>query len=85
MAVIAAHQGVLFNQGQCCIAASRCFVQEGIYDTFVARSREIIETIILGDPYDSKTTQGPRIDETQFNKTTRKHKLFKNNKTRTDN
>ncbi|RWS30148.1 retinal dehydrogenase 1-like protein [Leptotrombidium deliense] len=67
-AVIAAHHGVFFNQGQCCIAASRCFVQEGIYDKFVARSREMTKTRVLGDPYDSKTTQGPQIDETQFNK-----------------
>lgn len=32
--------GLFLNQGQCCIAGSRLFVQEKIYDEFVARSVE---------------------------------------------
>jgi acyl-CoA reductase-like NAD-dependent aldehyde dehydrogenase len=31
-----AQLGLFFNNGQCCIASSRVFVQEGIYDKFVA-------------------------------------------------
>jgi aldehyde dehydrogenase (NAD+) len=35
-AVSLAHVGLFLNQGQCCCAGSRVFVQEGIYDKFVA-------------------------------------------------
>ncbi len=34
-AVNAADAGLFPNNGQCCIASSRIFVQEGIYDKFV--------------------------------------------------
>lgn len=33
-AVAQAHLGVFFNQGQCCIAGTRTFVHEDIYDEF---------------------------------------------------
>eukprot|EP00069_Balaena_mysticetus_P012459 bmy_07708T0 len=39
-AVEQAHQGVFFNQGQCCTAGSRIFVEESIYEEFVRRSVE---------------------------------------------
>ncbi|RWS10468.1 retinal dehydrogenase 1-like protein [Dinothrombium tinctorium] len=68
LAVKIAHEAVFINQGQCCIAASRCFVQEGIYDEFVAKSKEIAASRVVGDPYDETTVQGPQIDEEQFNK-----------------
>lgn len=34
-AIAQAEFGLFFNQGQCCIAGSRLFVQSGIYDRFV--------------------------------------------------
>ena len=34
-AIELAHFGLFFNQGQCCIAGSRVFVQDTIYDEFV--------------------------------------------------
>ncbi|KAG1942123.1 retinal dehydrogenase [Pimephales promelas] len=44
LAVEQAHQGVFFNNGQCCTAGSRIFVEEPIYDEFVRRSvRELGE------------------------------------------
>ncbi|RWS00213.1 retinal dehydrogenase 1-like protein, partial [Dinothrombium tinctorium] len=68
LAVKCAHEGVFQGQGQICIAASRCFVQEGIYDRFVAKSRELAAARVIGDPSDEKTLHGPQIDEKQFNK-----------------
>ncbi|RWS00879.1 retinal dehydrogenase 1-like protein, partial [Dinothrombium tinctorium] len=68
LAVKCAHDGVFVFNGQCCMAASRCFVQETIYDEFVAKSRKLAETRVVGDPHDEKTIQGPQIDETQLNK-----------------
>ncbi|XP_066448965.1 retinaldehyde dehydrogenase 3 [Eleutherodactylus coqui] len=67
-AVECAHQGVFFNQGQCCTAASRVFVEESVYPEFVRRSVEYAKRRLLGDPLDPKTQQGPQIDEEQFNK-----------------
>ncbi|XP_036591313.1 aldehyde dehydrogenase family 1 member A3 isoform X2 [Trichosurus vulpecula] len=68
LAVECAHQGVFFNQGQCCTAASRVFVEEQIYPEFVKRSVEYAKKRLVGDPFDVKTEQGPQIDQKQFDK-----------------
>ncbi len=60
--------GLFFNQGQCCCAGSRLFVEEKCYDEFVAKSVELAKQRIVGDPFDEKTTQGPQVDQTQFDK-----------------
>ncbi|XP_036596881.1 retinal dehydrogenase 1-like [Trichosurus vulpecula] len=67
-AVEAAHQGVFFHQGQCCIAASRLFVEESIYDEFVQRSVERAKKYTLGNPLNPGVQQGPQIDKEQYNK-----------------
>ncbi|KAM5293089.1 retinaldehyde dehydrogenase 3 isoform 2-T2 [Ctenodactylus gundi] len=68
LAVECAHQGVFFNQGQCCTAASRVFVEEQVYAEFVKRSVEYARKRPVGDPFDVKTEQGPQIDQKQFDK-----------------
>ncbi|XP_049638650.1 aldehyde dehydrogenase family 1 member A3 isoform X2 [Suncus etruscus] len=68
LAVQCAHQGVFFNQGQCCTAASRVFVEEPVYPEFVRRSVEYAQKRPVGDPFDAKTEQGPQIDQKQFDK-----------------
>ncbi|XP_027377207.1 aldehyde dehydrogenase family 1 member A3 isoform X2 [Bos indicus x Bos taurus] len=68
LAVECAHQGVFFNQGQCCTAASRVFVEEQVYDEFVRRSVEYAKKRPVGDPFDVRTEQGPQIDQKQFDK-----------------
>jgi len=67
-AVQMAHFGLFFNQGQCCCAGSRVFVEEAIYDDFVEKSVELAKSKIVGNPYDPNTTQGPQIDEEQMTK-----------------
>uniref|UniRef100_A0A0K0DR31 aldehyde dehydrogenase (NAD(+)) n=1 Tax=Angiostrongylus cantonensis TaxID=6313 RepID=A0A0K0DR31_ANGCA len=66
-----AHHGLFFNQGQCCCAGSRVFVEGKIYDEFVERAKALAEDRVLGDPFDFKTEQGPQIDGTQLNIITR--------------
>ncbi|MEE6526036.1 hypothetical protein FKM82_026416, partial [Ascaphus truei] len=68
LAVECVHQGVFFNQGQCCTAASRVFVEEQVYPEFVRRSVEHAKRRLVGDPFDPKTEQGPQIDQEQFDK-----------------
>nr|XP_058912248.1 retinal dehydrogenase 2 isoform X2 [Kogia breviceps] len=67
-AVEQAHQGVFFNQGQCCTAGSRIFVEESIYEEFVRRSVERAKRRIVGSPFDPTTEQGPQIDKKQYNR-----------------
>ena len=63
-----AHAGIFFNQGQSCVAGSRVYVEEKIYDEFVARSAERARERKVGDPLDMKTEQGPQVDQTQFDR-----------------
>jgi len=65
-AVGKACDGVFFNSGQVCSAASRTFVQSGIYDEFVAKVRERAQKRVVGCPWDPKTEQGPIINERQY-------------------
>lgn len=58
--------GLFFNHGQCCCAGSRIFVQENIYDEFVAKSVEAAKNIKVGDPFAADTDQGPQVDDNQL-------------------
>src|SRR5688572_29272718 len=40
-AIAGAHFGLYFNQGQCCCAGSRLFVEEKVHDEFVDRIQSI--------------------------------------------
>ncbi|KAM4597309.1 retinaldehyde dehydrogenase 3 isoform 1-T1 [Fundulus diaphanus] len=68
LAVEEIQKGAFYNQGQCCTAASRVFVQEKIYEEFVRRSIESAKKIVIGDPLDPQTTHGPQIDQQHFDK-----------------
>lgn len=59
--------GLFFNQGQCCCAGTRIFVEEKIYDEFVERSTEKAKARKVGNPFD-QVDQGPQIDGDQFDK-----------------
>ena len=67
-AVDGAYIGLYLNQGQCCCAGSRLFVEEKIHDQFVERLVEKSKIRRLGDPFDPQTEQGPQIDKNQFDK-----------------
>ncbi|XP_063050588.1 aldehyde dehydrogenase 1A1-like [Engraulis encrasicolus] len=67
-AVQQAHHGLFFNQGQCCLAGSRVFVEEPVYEEFVCRSVELAQRMVLGNPLDLHVEQGPQIDKKQFDK-----------------
>jgi aldehyde dehydrogenase (NAD+) len=67
-AIEGSHQALFFNQGQCCCAGSRLFVEEKCYDEFVEKSVARAKRRTVGDPFDKKTEQGPQVDSDQFNK-----------------
>ncbi|TVU08024.1 hypothetical protein EJB05_41408 [Eragrostis curvula] len=75
MAVELAVSANLFNKGEACIAASRVYVQEGIYDKFENKLAERMKSWIVGDPFsDPRVSQGPQacastptlVDKTQY-------------------
>ncbi len=67
-AAAGAHFGLYFNQGQCCCAGSRLFVEDKVHDKFVDKLAAMNEKRKLGDPLDPTTEQGPQVDKAQFDK-----------------
>jgi len=64
-AVEGAYFGLFFNQGQCCCAGSRLFVEEKIHDQFVEKILKKAKSQKVGDPFDPETTQGPQVSQEQ--------------------
>jgi aldehyde dehydrogenase (NAD+) len=67
-AIEGSHFALFFNQGQCCCAGSRLFVERKAYDEFVERSVSRAKRRTVGDPFDPATEQGPQVDDAQFQK-----------------
>jgi len=51
------------NQGEICLCGSRIFVQEGIYDKFIASFVESTKKLVVGDPSNPKTQFGALVSE----------------------
>ena len=49
------------NQGEICLAGSRLFVEESIFDTFVERFVAGARRLVVGDPLEENTDQGALI------------------------
>lgn len=54
-------------QGQKCSAASRVLVEEAVYDDLVARLKDAGEKLVMGDPTDKNTYNGPVINKSSYN------------------
>ncbi|QVL29865.1 aldehyde dehydrogenase family protein [Telmatocola sphagniphila] len=67
-AVDGAYFALFFNQGQCCCAGSRLFVEEKIHDEFVEKLVAKARKQKVGDPFETDTTQGPQVSEEQMNR-----------------
>jgi aldehyde dehydrogenase (NAD+) len=67
-AIEGAHFALFFNQGQCCCAGSRLFVEAKAYDEFVEKSVARAKKRKVGDPFDPASEQGPQVDDVQFEK-----------------
>src|SRR6202140_649696 len=67
-AIEGSHFALFFNQGQCCCAGWRFFVEAMVYDEFVERSAARAKKRTVGNPFDKNTEQGPQVDQEQFTK-----------------
>jgi aldehyde dehydrogenase (NAD+) len=59
---------IWFNQGQVCCAGSRLLVQENIADKMIAKLRERMEKLRLGDPLDKAVDIGAIVSPAQLEK-----------------
>jgi hypothetical protein len=57
--------GIFYNTGQDCTAGSRVYVQESIYDKFVALLVEKAKQLKIGDGFDEANGGGPVVSKTQ--------------------
>jgi gamma-glutamyl-gamma-aminobutyraldehyde dehydrogenase/4-guanidinobutyraldehyde dehydrogenase/NAD-dependent aldehyde dehydrogenase len=64
-AAAAAAEGIFFNSGQVCIAASRLLVEEKIHDQFLERVIAQAQAFQPGDPLDPQTLMGAMVDQNQ--------------------
>ncbi len=67
-AVEGSYFGLFFNQGQCCCAGSRVFVEQSIHQKFVEKMVAKAKGRKVGDPLDASTEQGPQVSEEQYEK-----------------
>ncbi|CAM0881550.1 unnamed protein product [Alopecurus aequalis] len=68
MAVNLVNMATYTNKGEICVAGSRIYVQEGIYDAFVKKSVELAKKSVVGDPFNPNVHQGPQVDKDQYEK-----------------
>lgn len=64
--VAATHQSIFFNSGQVCSAGSRLYVQRGLYQATLDALTQSLQEVVLGDPLNPDTTQGPQISALQL-------------------
>ncbi|UKZ81532.1 hypothetical protein TrVFT333_009304 [Trichoderma virens FT-333] len=64
------HSGIMDNMGQVCTSTSRIYVQDTIYDEFLAKFTEKTKEAAtkIGDPFHEDTYQGPQVSKAQFDK-----------------
>lgn len=60
--------GIFNNHGQSCNAGSRILVQEDVFDEFMALFIAETKKLVVGDPFNEDTFQGPQISKLQFDK-----------------
>ncbi|TCT03354.1 aldehyde dehydrogenase [Paralcaligenes ureilyticus] len=60
--------GIFSNQGEVCIAGSRLYVQESIYDVFMNKVTACARRMHPGNPLDPKSNMGAMVDERQMRK-----------------
>ncbi|MFN5846176.1 MAG: aldehyde dehydrogenase family protein [Flavobacteriia bacterium] len=69
--------GIFFNQGHVCCAGSRLFVQENVADRVIAKLKQRMESLYVGDPLDKNTDIGAINSKEQLDTITKYIKIGK--------
>ena len=59
------------NAGQTCVCANRFYVQDGIYDAFVAKFSAKVRALKVGNGFEDGVAQGPLIEDAAVDKVRR--------------
>jgi succinate-semialdehyde dehydrogenase / glutarate-semialdehyde dehydrogenase len=59
------------NAGQTCVCANRFYVQEGVYDQFVAKFTAKVKAMKVGNGFEDGVMQGPLIEDAAIEKVKR--------------
>lgn len=60
----------LFNHGQCCVAGTRLYVEDSIFDKFTEAVAHAASQVKIGPGLDPATQLGPLVSQEQFDKVT---------------
>ena len=69
-AVAGAANAIFFNHGQCCVAGSRLYVQQGRFDEVIEGVSQIAKSIKLGPGMNPDTQMGPLVSDEQLRRVT---------------
>ncbi len=69
-AIVGSANAIFFNQGECCVAGSRLYVEEPVYDQVVEGVAAQAHSIKIGNGLDPSTTMGPLVSREQFERVT---------------
>ncbi len=69
-AVPGAASAIFFNQGQCCCAGSRLFIEKKIFDEVVGGMVDSANSIKVGPGKDPDSQMGPLVSQEQFDRVT---------------
>ncbi|RHW29130.1 aldehyde dehydrogenase family protein [Nocardioides immobilis] len=70
LAVAGSVNAWLFNHGQSCVAGTRLFVEDKIFDDFTAAVAEAASQVKIGPGLDPTTQLGPLVSQEQFDRVT---------------
>ena len=59
------------NAGQTCVCANRIYVQDGVYDSFVAKFAAKVKLLKVGNGFEEGVTTGPLIEDAAVDKVQR--------------
>ncbi len=59
------------NAGQTCVCANRLYVQDGVYDEFVAKFAAKVRAVKVGNGFEEGVSQGPLIEDAAIEKVQR--------------
>ncbi len=67
-AIAGSASAIFFNQGQCCCAGSRLYVEDKVFDKVVSGVSENARKIDVGPGWDAANDMGPLVSEEQLNR-----------------